>query len=152
MVFEIRRKKVFRQHPPRYPERAIYGGNPKCLPYKLQEPDWGPIDYYLVALDADARKVYFISGNDIFLQHVIKLYPGFNDVANIKDLNKEYLYYYIRDRLYNLQVVEVSEKNIVAADDDKLVFHVSGEEYKEENKYEVTFYFESPEVLRIKKL
>ncbi|MCP3933728.1 MAG: hypothetical protein GY705_32080, partial [Bacteroidetes bacterium] len=64
---------------PEYPNH--FGGNPKCLPYKPPfDDEWkGRLDYYLLALDKDTRKVYFISGKDIYLSKAIHLYPPVQD-------------------------------------------------------------------------
>ncbi|MCP3931152.1 MAG: hypothetical protein GY705_18870, partial [Bacteroidetes bacterium] len=137
---------------PEYPNH--FGGNPKCLPYKPPfDDEWkGGFDYYLLALDKDTRKVYFISGKDIYLSKAIHLYPPVQDELpeNIVSWELPYKLAYIRDRLYAYQVSSVTEENIVSRDEEKIILEVTGEEYGQERKMEVTFYNADPELLEIK--
>ncbi len=145
---------TYRPQPPVPLDHPIYGGNPKCLPYKPPFDDElkGRLDYYLLALDKDTRKVYFISGKDIYLSKAIHLYPPVQDELpeNIVSWELPYKLAYIRDRLYAYQVSSVTEENIVSRDEEKIILEVTGEEYGQERKMEVTFYNADPELVEIK--
>lgn len=119
-----------------------------------------PVDYYLLALDVKTREVYFISGKGIYLSKAAGLYVSpKNHTGSIPYRYTELpawtiyeKFQYIQDRLYEYQVAEVGEENVLESDEEKMVLQLQGEEYGVPLTLKVVFYNKSPEVLDIERV
>gem|GEM_PF-4505838 len=119
-----------------------------------------PVDYYLLALDVKTREVYFISGKGIYLSKAAALYIKPKQDTDVfpyryTELPAWTVYeklQYIKDRLYQYQVAQVSEENIIESDEEKMVLKLQGEEYGVPLRLKVVFYNKRPEVLDIEQV
>ena len=133
--------------------------------YYIKQPR---ANHYLLALDTETRDVYFISGKDIFLTKTVPLYlpyvvdkearrrvpvhrdPDYSQLYERRDWR--ILFTYIQDRLYRYLVERLDYEDVVYEDEEKIIIRCEGEEYQEKVELEVTFYFDDPENLEIKRL
>jgi hypothetical protein len=143
-----------------YPENCSRSRPFRSAYDDLQEP----ASFYLLALNTLTRKVYFISGEGIYLSPATNLYqsgphpykPNVN--PNTGEPVEWQLWMklaYIRARLHQYLVEELSEQHIVEMDSEKIVVEVSGRDIPfraRPYRLRATFYEQNPEVLEIEEL
>lgn len=135
------------------------------IPFRTAYDDLAePADFYLLALDTFTREVYFISGDGIYLSAASNLYKlGYhpNKVGINPDDGKPVEWFlkwklcYIRDRLHQYLIEDLTQDHIVTMDDKKIVVEVTGRPFPFRPKpYRVraTFYEDRPELLDIEVL
>ena len=88
-------------------------------------------NYYLVALDPTTREAFFVSGPDIQLSKVLKLYaPGPSSTEELlvpfREWPRAYQYTYILDRLYSYQVGDLGDEQLLEENETEMIFQVEG--------------------------
>lgn len=124
------------------------------LPLKLHEYHKQGLDYYLVALNTKTRKIYFVSGEDIYLSKIGHLYDLPKIGLEINTPRREELQLsarllYLDHRLYCYRIPIIQKEDIQIYDNEKLVIKTDGFLGLDSISVSATMYYENPDDLEI---